>query len=308
MDKFQPIKQISINNDQIGFVEYYPQFAYANMNMQSRIEAITNIASVCYANPKAFGSESLYNRLAAESAGLPSSSFEFVPILLDETNTSHRTLLVAKESNIRKFGETIYENGKPYFLTNYRALLFDYEDVVLKYFNLTRLPEDKQKALKDTYLNIYNTEDECKIIEKHFKVFNFKVDLPTRSQMVRHRTSWQELSRRYVSGSKVPFEFYISDKMKSVTSVFGGEDYAEDYSIHLNTQNIIDICLDHYQAALAQGVKPEEARRIIPQAAYSQIWGAFQPSYLANFFSLRLDSHAQREIREVATAMKELIS
>lgn len=304
MDKFQPIKQISINNDQIGFVEYYPKFAYANMSMQSRIEAITNIASVCYANPKAFGSESLYNRLAAESAGLPSSSFEFVPILLDETKSDHRTLLVAKESNIRKFGESIVENGKTYFLTNYRALLFDYEDVVLRYLDLTQLSEDKQKALKDTYLNIYNTEDECKIIEKHFKVFNFKVDLPTRSQMVRHRTSWQELSRRYVSGSKVPFEFYISEKMKSITSVNDITEYTGNYT----TQEVLDICLNHYYAALTQGVKPEEARRIIPQAAYSQIWGAFQPSYLANFFTLRLDAHAQKEIREVATAMKELIS
>ena len=302
MDKFQPIKQISINNDSIGFVEYYPQFAYANMSMQSRIEAITNIASICYANPKAFGSESLYNRLAAESAGLPSSSFEFVPILLDETKSDHRTLLVAKESNIRKFGESIIENGKTYFLTNYRALLFDYEDLALQYLDLTQLSEEKQRALKDTYLNIYNTEDECKIIEKHFKVFNFKVDLPTRSQMVRHRVSWQELSRRYVSGSKVPFEFYISKKMKSVESRYCTNDYPDI----LSTEDVINICLNHYQSALDSGVKPEEARRIIPQAAYSQIWGAFQPSYLANFFSLRLNSHAQREIREVATAMQVL--
>ena len=69
MEKFKPVLTKQLNNDGIGFVEYYPQFAYANMSMESRIQAITNIASVCYANPKAFGSESLYNRLAAESAG-----------------------------------------------------------------------------------------------------------------------------------------------------------------------------------------------------------------------------------------------
>lgn len=300
MEKFNPVLTKQLNNDGIGFVEYYPQFAYANMNMESRIQAITNIASVCYANPKAFGSESLYNRLAAESAGLPSSSFEFVPILLDETNPAHRALLVAKESNVRKFGETINENGKSYFLTNYRALLYDFENVVLQYLEITNLSEEKQKQLKDNFLNIFNTKEECDIISKHFKVFNFKVDLPTRSQMVRHRVNWQELSRRYVSGSKVPFEFYISEKMKSVTSNI--IDLWEG-----TTEDIIKICLNHYQAALNSGVKPEEARRIIPQAAYTQIWGAFQPSYLKNFFNLRLHKTAQKEIQEVAQAMQELI-
>jgi hypothetical protein len=51
----------------------------------------------------------------------------------------------------------------------------------------------------------------------------------------------------------------------------------------------------------------KEARRIIPQAAYTQIWGAFQPSQLANYFKLRDDSHAQWEIQQTAKAMKSCI-
>ena len=73
----------NIFNDNIGFVEQY-DFSTANMNEENRIQAITQIASICYQNPKAIGSESLYNRLLAESQGLPSSSAEFVPILLTE--------------------------------------------------------------------------------------------------------------------------------------------------------------------------------------------------------------------------------
>ncbi len=121
------------------------------------------------------------------------------------------------------------------------------------------------------------------------------MDLPTRSQMVRHRVNWQELSRRYVSGKRVPFEFYISENMKNIKSSYG------------DTEKIIKICEEHYFKALEEGVKPQEARRIIPQAAYTQIWGGFMPSQLENFFKLRLDKHAQWEIREVAKAMKKLI-
>ena len=56
-------------------------FSKANLSEEHRIHAITLIASICYQNPKALNSDSLYNRLMAESQGLPSSSFEFVPML-----------------------------------------------------------------------------------------------------------------------------------------------------------------------------------------------------------------------------------
>ena len=73
----------NILGDNIGFVENW-DFSRANLNEENRILAITQVASICYQNPKAVGSESLYNRLMAESMGLPSSSFEMCPILLTE--------------------------------------------------------------------------------------------------------------------------------------------------------------------------------------------------------------------------------
>ena len=76
-------KKENIFGDGIAFVEQY-DFSTANMSEENRIKAITTVASICYQNPKAVGSESLYNRLLAESKGLPSSSFEMCPILLTE--------------------------------------------------------------------------------------------------------------------------------------------------------------------------------------------------------------------------------
>ncbi|MDD2265719.1 FAD-dependent thymidylate synthase [Sulfuricurvum sp.] len=268
----------NIFGDNIAFVEEW-DFSHANTSEENRILAITQVASICYQSPKALGSETLYNRLMAESMGLPSSSFEFVPVLLNFKNPMHSELLQKEYSNVKKFGELV-EDGK-YLLTNYRAIVYDFEN-------------DKDGYSFDIR-QIYNTLDDAEIIRKNFHVFLYKVDLPTRSQMVRHRINWQELSRRYVSGKRVPFDFYISEKMVPITT--------GDY----DTQKIIDLCVEHYMNAIDAGVKPQEARRIIPQAAYTQIWGAFMPTQLANYFKLRLDEHAQWEIRKTAEAMKELI-
>ena len=277
-------KKENIFGDNIAFVEQY-DFSTANLNEKSRIHAISAVASICYQNPKAIGSESLYNRLLAESKGLPSSSFEMCPVLLTAKKLRKIGSIINKEDyvkhdfeyNVTKFGEMI-EDGK-YLLTNLRALIADVGEYAKEF---------------------YNTPEECEIIKKHFKVFLYKVDLPTRSQMVRHRVSWQELSRRYVSGKKQPFEFYISEKMSSLEL-----DWPFDES---TIRDIIEGCLRAYNTAIAAGVKPQEARRIIPQAAYTQIWGAFQPKQLENYFKLRLDESSQWEIRQTAIAMQELIN
>ncbi len=263
----------NILNDNIGFVENW-DFSRANLNEENRILAITQVASICYQNPKALGSESLYNRLMAESMGLPSSSFEFVPVILDYENPKHKEILKLEYSNCKKFGEILDDR---YLLTNYRALVYDFEN-------------DKDKFSFDIR-TIFNTQEECKIIKEYFKVFLFKVDFPTRSQMVRHRISWQELSRRYVSAKRVPFEFYVSEKLKENQKV----------------QDLIKQSEDLYFELLENGVKPQEARRVIPQMGYTQIWGAFMPKQLDNYFKLRLDEHAQWEIRQTAIAMQELL-
>ena len=263
----------NILNDNIGFVENW-DFSRANLNEENRILAITQVASICYQNPKALGSESLYNRLMAESMGLPSSSFEFVPVILDYENPKHKEILDLEYSNCKKFGEILDDR---YLLTNYRALVYDFEN-------------DKDKFSFDIR-TIFNTQEECKIIKEYFKVFLFKVDFPTRSQMVRHRISWQELSRRYVSAKRVPFEFYVSDKLKENQKV----------------KDLIKQSEDLYFELLEEGIKPQEARRVIPQMGYTQIWGAFMPKQLDNYFKLRLDEHAQWEIRQTAIAMQELL-
>lgn len=270
----------NIFGDNIAYVESY-DFSKANMSNESRLDVITLIASICYQSPKAHGSESLYNRLMAESGGLPSSSFEMVPMLFDYNKVKKTYGVDFETSNVLKYGEKI--DG--YLLTNFRAVVYDFENLGLD--------------LRDHF----NTEAECAIIAKHFRVFKMKIDMPTFGQAVRHRVNWQVLSRRYVSGTRVPFDFYISDKMASIESTFWETD---DTRIGTTTEDLINACVNHYEAALKAGVKPQVARGIIPQCAYTTAWCAMQPRQYNSFINLRTDSHAQWEIQQLANAMLEI--
>lgn len=270
----EPLRRVeNILTDGCGSVEAW-DFSLANSSYEARVYFVSKVASICYGNPKSLCSISLFDRLQAEAAGLPSSSYEFVPVLLTKEQFAAKDLKACW-----KFGEQVGD----YLLTNLRALIADVG------------PEESLN-----YLN--TTPEEIQIIKDNFKVFLFNVDLSTRAQMVRHRCSWQELSRRYVSGKKQPFEFYISEKMKGVIS----EHFDDESNFFFDTKDIVRICLEHYDEAIAAGVKPEEARRILPQAMMTTIWGAFQPTQLDNFFTLRLHKTAQREIRLVAEAMREI--
>ena len=279
--------------DNIAYVESY-DFSKANLNNESRLDVITLIASICYQSPKSHGSESLYNRLMAESGGLPSSSFEMVPMLFNyeqlKDDVYALTDVTIEDTNMLKYGEKV-EDGK-YLLTNFRAVVYDFENLGID--------------LRDHF----NTEAECQIIAKHFKVFKMKVDMPTFGQAVRHRINWQVLSRRYVSGSRVPFSFYIADKMKDIRSFPSLIPVEDGYAkpVDIDTEDVIAICLEHYKAALAAGVKPQVARGIIPQCAYTEAWCAFQPKQFNSFINLRTDEHAQPEIRLLSKAMLEMSS
>ena len=275
----------NIFGDNVAYVESY-DFSKANMSNESRLDVITLIASICYQSPKSHGSESLYNRLMAESGGLPSSSFEMVPMLFDyeqlKDDVYALTDVTIEDTNMLKYGEKV-EDGR-YLLTNFRAVVYDFENLGID--------------LRDHF----NTEAECEIIAKYFKVFKMKVDMPTFGQAVRHRINWQVLSRRYVSGARVPFYFYVADQMKKVRSYYS----IDTSETQLDTQDIIYICLEHYKAALAAGVKPQVARGIIPQCAYTEAWCAFQPKQFDSFINLRADSHAQWEIQKLAYAMIDM--
>ena len=283
----------NVFGDNLAFIQEY-DFSRANSSHEARLNAVTSIASICYQAPDKIGSEGLYDRLANEDIGIPSSSFAFIPVLLDE-----EALRILSDfdvdwdnclNDVATFGEEVSLGGKRYLLTNLRALLQD-----------LGWTTDYKKAqeLSEKYFN--TSEEDIEIIKKFYKVYKVKMDIATSKQWNRHNFHLQELSRRYVSGKKVPFDFYIDEKVQKVTSVNDITEYTGNYT----TQEVIDICMNHYYSALEQGVKPQDARRIIPQGAYTEIWTGMMPRVYENMLKLRTKPKTQWEFRQLALQIAE---
>ena len=282
-------KKENLYGDNIAYVEQY-DFSRANSSDEARTLAITSVAVICTQKFDAIGSEKLCTKLLTEAHGIPSSAYGFVPVLIDEYLFSMNLLLFGdkntEDMNVYKFGQKV-EDGK-YLLTNLRALVNDIGLEASKEF--------------------YNTdENEIAIIKKHFKVFKHKMDIRSARQFMRHTTAvWQELSRRYVSGKKVPFEFYISDKMKEVNSYFYGDENSS-CKYKVGTEELIKSQVRHYDTAIESGVKPQDARDILPLCTYTEIWSGWQPFALENMLTERTAIGTQWELRQTALAIKEMI-
>ena len=282
----------NVFGDEIAYIKCY-DFSKANLSKEHRLHAVTSVASICYNNPKAIGSESLFNRLEQESKGLPSSSFEFIKMLIPESKildaAKDKPNINLAELNIYRFGFSIYVGGIKHILTNYRAVVYDLKE---NNIDLT---------------NFYNNENECNYIKFFSYTFKIRMDTNTRAQFVRHRiASYQELSRRYVSGNKVPFSYYISESMSNVTSryILVDEQTNHSQALDITTKQLHDMCTNHYFDCLKAGVKAQDARRCLPQSMYTDIWVNIDTYSLRNFYNIRSSQHAQWEIKILAESMK----
>lgn len=284
----------NLYGDNIAKVEQY-DFSMANSSDEARTLAITTIATVCTQKFESIGSEKLCTKLLTEAHGIPSSAYGFVPVLLNtyqffqiffmvENAETLRDDRFPKTLNIKKFGEVI-EDGK-YLLTNLRALVNDIGLEASKEF--------------------YNTdENEIAIIKKHFKVFKHKMDIRSARQFMRHSTAvWQELSRRYVSGKKVPIEFYLQEKFHKGLPLEIDNGVTE----WIYPASLLQSIQEHYYKLLDRGIKPQDARDILPLCTYTEIWSGWQPFALENMLTERTAIGTQWELRQTALAIKELIN
>jgi thymidylate synthase (FAD) len=283
------INRKELYNDNIGFVEQY-DFSTANTSQEARVEAVTTISSVCY-DKEAKDKIKRFDLLESESLGLPSTSFEFIPVLIsiddyEEIESTTRTCVTEYDEfilNIVKYGQWVKYNKEEYLLTNLRACLNDE-----KMYQIDRFCDIDFK----TYFN--TSSEEIQIIKDNFKVFFQKIPLFVARQLIRHRVSYQELSRRYTSDKTSPIEFYV----KNSTIISHGVKAVNEIKFNLQC------ALNGYKNLIAMGVKPEDARAVLPLAMYTKLWSAWLPDAYDNFIKLRTKESAQAEIRELAKAMK----
>jgi len=140
--------------------------------------------------------------------------------------------------------------------------------------------------------------------------FYMKMPIFVARQLVRHRTaSINEVSYRYVKAAR---EFYVpllermqrqsaSNKQGSAVEVVENGSYCRDL-IELAGQKAFDT----YDKLLEEGLAAELARMVLPLGTYTEwYWQADLHNFL-HMLRLRLDPHAQYEIRVYAEAMLDL--
>jgi thymidylate synthase (FAD) len=130
-------------------------------------------------------------------------------------------------------------------------------------------------------------------------------------QWIRHRTaSVNEYSARY---SVVRDRFYRPTlenvRKQSASNRQGGEEpadpmTAEEFLKHLEE---VEGAYEKYQKQIEQGVSRELARIALPVSVYTEWYWKIDLHNLFHFLSLRMDAHAQQEIRDYANAMFALV-
>lgn len=152
--------------------------------------------------------------------------------------------------------------------------------------------------------------------------FKFHVAMPIfiARQWIRHRTAnVNEYSARY---SIVPDRFYrpaLEDVRKqSASNRQGGEEtFVVDASAAPNEAKTAEEFLrylddaarmyERYEELTKQGVSRELARIALPVSVYTEWYWKCDLHNILRFLSLRMDAHAQKEIRDYARAMHALI-
>jgi thymidylate synthase (FAD) len=130
-------------------------------------------------------------------------------------------------------------------------------------------------------------------------------------QWIRHRTAnVNEYSARY---SVVKDRFYrpslASIRQQSKTNRQGGDQpidslTAAEFNRYLDS---VEAHYADYQMMLDQGVARELARIALPLNVYTEWYWKIDLHNLFRFLSLRMDTHAQQEIRDYANAMFALV-
>lgn len=128
--------------------------------------------------------------------------------------------------------------------------------------------------------------------------------------------SYNEVSRRYVDD--IP-EFYVPEVWRSrpegsvkqgssttpvkYITVAGWQDTPTAHY-----QMFLEQALELYTNMIGDGIAPEQARMVLPQSMMTSYYVTGSLAAWARAYKLRIDSHAQQEIQEVAKQWERIIA
>lgn len=134
--------------------------------------------------------------------------------------------------------------------------------------------------------------------------------IPIRTQCFKHKQGFveNEESRRYISSTP---KLFIPTALRNAPTNgakqgSSGEHPASNEWLGMYTVHAMRM-IDLYKAMIEDGVCPEQARFVLPQGCEVQwIWTGNLYAF-ANFYNKRVDSHAQKEIQDLARMVGQII-
>ena len=164
--------------------------------------------------------------------------------------------------------------------------------------NERKLVWDKEKSIDDMCKDLISWNHTG--VFEHIK-FTFHISGISRSlthQLVRHRiASYLQMSNRHAKPNKNDYITPPSCEIKDINDLD---------SVGCYYHNIINECYNCYESLIKKGVPKEDARYILPPAFFTHITVTMNGRSLRHFLKLRLDEHAQWEIRKVAEACRDI--
>ena len=141
--------------------------------------------------------------------------------------------------------------------------------------------------------------------------FHVKCPLFVTRQWHRHRTwSYNEISRRYTS---MNLEFYVPKAYRQQAEINRQASTDELLEQTKAGENIHDLVAVHttkayefYESLMEQGVAREQARMVLPQNMYTEMYATVNLHNLIHFIELRIHAGAQWEIQQYALKLLDL--
>lgn len=134
--------------------------------------------------------------------------------------------------------------------------------------------------------------------------------IPIRVQCFKHKIGFveSEESRRYISTRP---EFFVPEYFRAKAANVkqgSGDIHPNNEEIQTNYIRMCEYAIRAYENLLAMGVCPEQARFILPQGCeVNWVWTGSLYAF-ANMYNQRSNSHAQKEIQELARQVDEIIA
>jgi thymidylate synthase (FAD) len=172
----------------------------------------------------------------------------------------------------------------------------------VSYGDILKDPERDKKLLFFLMANRHETPFEHSVFKFHVKCPIFVA-----RQWFRHRiSSYNEISGRY---TKMKEEFCLPERLRTQKTrnyEYDEIDAEKNEKLKSRIKLFYNSAYTLYQELLDEGVAREHARIVLPLSLYTQFYWTINARSLLNFLSLRLDEHAQYEIRQYAGAINEV--